>query len=201
MAATMTLNEIMGKYTPNASYKGFANSDDYILAIDTTEDGATESTTPVKNYIVAQFGVKGFERSLNPKEETSTYLRAGDSTTKTGTQVTMGITADRYFGDPFQDFCLSFEMLYGTGQKVIVPYAYFNILTGKGEIGRATVMIENDGSGDAGSKAEVVINLSKVGDKPVPFDWTTDKEKTLKDIESPSVMSLKLGKGDKSYEL
>lgn len=185
MAKTMKLEEIMAGKTPSASYEGFVNADDYILAIDTTEGGATTATTPIKNYVVAQLGVKGFERSLNPEEQTDTYIRAGASTSKTGTQVTMGITADRYAGDPFQDFCLDFKRIYGVGQEVIVPYVYFNMLTGKGEIGRLTLMVENDGSGDAGTKAEVSIQFSKVGEKPYPFDFTTDKEKSLDDIENP----------------
>ncbi|MDE6357905.1 MAG: hypothetical protein K2L15_04880 [Eubacteriales bacterium] len=187
MAKKMTIEEIMGGRKPNSDYEGVTNSDDYILAIDITENGAVTGETKIKEYTVAQLGVKGFERSLNPEEQTDTYLRAGASTSKTGTQVTMSITADRYIGDPFQDFCLDFKRIYGTGQEVIVPYVFFNILTGKGEIGRLTLMVENDGSGDAGTKAEVSINFSKVGDKPIPFDYLTDIEKTLKTIENPAV--------------
>lgn len=186
MTKEMTIEKVMGGSTPKVDYEGFANSDDYILAIDTTEDGAISGATKIKDYVVAQVGAKGFERSLNPKEQTDTYLRAGDSTSKTGTQVTMSITADRYIGDPFQDFCLDFKRIYGTGQEVIVPYVFFNMLTGKGEIGRLTLMVDNDGSGDAGTKAEVSINFSKVGDKPIPFDYTTDIEKTLNEIENPT---------------
>lgn len=188
MAQNLTVENVMADYTPSSNFEGFATADDYIFAIDTTENGATLGTTPIKNYVVGQFGVKGLEKSLNVEEETSTYLRAGGSTVKTGTQRTIGITADRYFGDKFQDFCLDLKIIYGTGQEVIVPYIEFNVLTGKGEIGRMSIMVENDGSGDAGTKAEVSINFSKVGAKPLPFDWTTDKGKSLNDLENPMEM-------------
>lgn len=51
-----------------------------------------------------------------------------------------------------------------------------------------SVMVENDGSGDAGSKAEVSINFSKVGDMPMAFYWTADKDKPIAEIESPTVL-------------
>ncbi len=184
MAKILTCENVMAGFKPNPSFEGFATADDYIFAIDTAKGG----TSPVKSYTVGQFGVKGFERSLNPEEQTDNYLRAGASTTKTGVQTTMSITADRYYGDPFQDFCLDLKMIYGTGQSTVVPYVYFNVLTGKGEVGRMSVMVENDGSGDAGSKAEVSINFSKVGDMPMAFDWTVDKDKTIAEIESPTVL-------------
>lgn len=190
MANIMTIEKIMRGITPNPKYEGYVNSDDYILAIDITENGAVTGETKIKEYTVAQAGVKGFERSVNPKEQTDTYLRAGDSTSKTGTQTTMNINADRYVGDPFQDYCLDFKRIYGTGQEVIVPYVYFNMLTGKGEIGRLTLMVDNDGSGDAGTKAEVDINFSKVGAKPIPFDYLTDIEKTLNEIENPTTTDI-----------
>lgn len=190
MAKEMTIEKVMGGRMPNPQYEGYVNADNYILAIDTTVDGAIKGETAIKDYVVAQVGTKGFERSLNPEEQTDTYIRAGASTSKTGTQVTMSITVDRYVGDPFQDFCLSFNIIYGTGQEVIVPYVFFNMLTGKGEIGRVTLMVENDGSGDAGTKAEVSINFSKVGDKPIPFDYLTDSEKTLSEIENPTTTDI-----------
>ena len=182
---SMKLKDIMAGKTPSASYEGFTQSDDYIIAIDITENGATTGETVVGDYVVIETGVKGFSRSLNPEEQTGNYLRAGGSTTKTGTQTTTEITSDRYVGDPAQDFVASFEIVYGTGQDVVVPYIYFNMLTGKGEIGRATILVDNDGSGDAGTKAELSYTLSKVGAKPLPFDWTTDKEKTLDGLENP----------------
>lgn len=184
MATDMKIKTVMGGKTPNPQFEGFTNSDDYILAIDITEDGAITGGTLIEEYTVAQLGVKGFERSLNPEEQTDTYIRAGASTSKTGTQVTMSITADRYIGDKFQDFCVDFKRIYGVGQDVIVPYVYFNMLTGKGEVGRVTLMVENDGSGDASTKAEVSINLSKVGNKPMQFDYTKDIKKTINQIEN-----------------
>lgn len=180
MAISMKVKDIMAGKAPSASFTGFSTADDYIFAIDTASGG----TSNIEDYIVGQLGVKGFERSLNPETQTDTYLRAGSSTVKTGTQSTFSITSDRYVGDPFQDFCLSAKIKYGTGQSVIVPYVYFNLLTGAGEVGKVSIMVENDGSGDAGSKAEVSINFEKVGDAPKIFDWETDKAKDYDTIES-----------------
>ena len=182
----LTLEKLMGGYSPSATYEGFATADDYVFAIDITENGAVDGNTPIKNYIVAEMGVKGISKSLNPEEQTNTYLRAGASTTKTGTQKTITIEADRYLGDKFQDFCLSRKIIYGTGQEVIVPYVDFNVLTGKGEIGRMSIMVDSDSDGNAGENATVSINFSKVGAKPLELDWVTDKDKNLSELENPT---------------
>lgn len=182
MAISMKAKDIMAGKTPQADFTGFSTADDYVFAIDIVEGG----TSNIEDYTVGQLGVKGFERSLNPETQTDTYLRAGSSTTKTGTQATFSITSDRYIGDPFQDFCLSEKIKYGTGQAVIVPYVYFNLLTGIGEIGKVSIMVDNDGSGDAGEKAEVSVNFEKVGDMPKAFDWSKDKAKNYEAIINPT---------------
>lgn len=182
MAVNMKAKDIMAGKTPSADFTGFSTADDYVFAIDTANGG----TSNVEDYIVGQLGVKGFERSLNPETQTDTYLRAGSSTVKTGTQATFSVTSDRYIGDPFQDFCLSEKIKYGTGQAVIVPYVYFNLLTGLGEIGQVSIMVDNDGSGDAGEKAEVSINFEKVGELPKAFNWEADKAKDYATIIKPA---------------
>ena len=42
---------------------------------------------------------------------------------------------------------LSHAIKYGTGQAVIKPYVYFNMLTGKGERGNISIAVEDDLSG------------------------------------------------------
>ena len=83
----------------------------------------------------------------------STYLRSGTSTTKTGTTRTFTVTGDRQAGDAFQDALLAHALKFGTGQKVIKPYVYFNMLTGKGEQGLISIAVEDDSSGAAGENA------------------------------------------------
>jgi hypothetical protein len=86
-----------------------------------------------------------------------------------------------YIGDEAQDYMLSHQIKYGTGQKVVVNYVYFNMLTGIGEKGKATIAVNADGSGNSGDNAGIDIQLSKVGSAPEEFDYTvaTSTEATL----------------------
>lgn len=60
-------------------------------------------------------------------------VRAGLSTTKTGTQRSFKVSGDRYVGDKFQDYAMSHAMKYGTGNAVMRDYVYFCVLNGKRE--------------------------------------------------------------------
>lgn len=164
----MTVEQLMQGRTPNASFTGWITNDDWVLAVDI---GPTPSTD-VNDYVVAQMGVAGLDAQLNPANQTKQYVRAGQSTTKTGTQRTFTVTGDRYVGDAFQDYCFSHAIKYGTGSKVIVPYAYFNILNGKGEKGNVSIIVNSDGSGNSGENSGVNIQLQKSGDMPVEFTYT-----------------------------
>jgi len=75
-------------------------------------------------------------------------------------------------GDPFQDFAMSHKIKYGTGQTVIRPYVYFCILNGKGEKGRASIIVNSDGAGNAGDSAEVDIEIRKAGEQPEEYTYT-----------------------------
>lgn len=164
----MKLSELMTDVTPNADYTGFTTNDDYVLAVDIS---STPSTS-VGDYVVAQMGIAGLDSQMNPVTEDKQYIRAGQSTTKTGTQRTFSVTGDRYVGDAFQDFCFSHAVKYGTGSSVIVPYVYFNILTGKGEKGKVSIIVNSDGSGDAGENSAIDISLNKAGDKPTEYTYS-----------------------------
>ena len=82
------------------------------------------------------------------------------------------MTGDRYIGDAAQDFLLSHKMKYGTGNSVIVPYVYFCILTGKGEKGRVSIIVNSDGSGNAGESSSIDIDLRKAGELPEEYTYT-----------------------------
>ena len=168
----MKLSELMKGHTPNAAFEGWVTADDMVLAIDVSADQDAE----VEAYAVVQVGVEGVDPSLNSETKDAQYLRSGKSSTKTGTQRQFGITGDMYIGDEAQDFMLSHKIKYGTGQTVIVNYVFFNMLTGKGEKGTATVAVNSDGSGNSGDNAGIDIQLSKVGDAPEEFTYGSAPE-------------------------
>ena len=169
MAYKMALKTLMDTVTIDPDFTGVEIADDIVFAINTTPN---DESSKVSNYVVGELAAKGIESSLNAETQESTYIRAGKSTTKTGTQRTFQYEADRYVGDPFQDYCLSKK--YATGQDVITDYVYFNIKNGKGEKGKVSIIVESDGGGNAGENSTVSINFNKVGSKPVDYTWEDD---------------------------
>lgn len=166
----MKLSELMNGKTPDDEYTGWVTNDDMVLAINTDPDNETATTVP--NYDVVQMGVSGLDSNMNPVTSEKTYIRAGQSTMKTGTQRSFSVTGDRYIGDEAQDFCLSHGMIYGTGNRCVTDYVYFNILTGKGEKGKVSVIVNSDGSGNAGESAGIDIEFRKIGSDPVEYTWS-----------------------------
>ena len=167
----MKLSELMGKVTVNKQFTGFVTNDDWVLAVDCGETAAADFTD-VGNFAVVQMGVAGLDSNLNPITQDKTYIRAGQSTAKTGNQRSFAVTGDRYIGDEFQDFALSHPIKYGTGQTVVRKYVYFNIITGAGEKGDAAIIVNSDGSGEAGNSSEIDIELKKSGAQPEEYNWT-----------------------------
>lgn len=165
----MKLSELMAGYTPSESYAGVANNDDFVLAIDIAESPGSS----VGDFVVVQTGVSSVDAQLSPETQEKTYIRAGKSSTKTSTQRTFALSGDRMHGDAFQDFALSFKIKFGTGQKVIKPYVYFSLLTGKGEKGTASIIVNSDGSGEAGSTSEISIDI-KATAVPEEFTWSAE---------------------------
>lgn len=168
----MKLSELMADHTPDAAYEGFVTNDDFVLAVDCSADGSAE----VGDYAVAQLGVTGLDANLNPVTQDKTYIRAGQSTMKTGNQRSFSVSGDRYVGDDFQDFALSHAIMYGTGQTVIRGYVYFCLLNGKGEKGVASIIVNSDGSGSAGESAEVDIEIRKASAQPVEYTYKSVTE-------------------------
>ena len=117
-------------------------------------------------------GVTGLDANLNPITQDKTYIRAGQSTMKTGNQRSFKVSGDRYIGDAFQDFALSHAIMYGTGSKVIRGYVYFCLLNGKGEKGTASIIVNSDGSGSAGESAAVDIEVKKASALPEEYTYT-----------------------------
>lgn len=151
----MTLKELMQGKTPKPEFEGFSTADDMVLAIDFTGTAADPN-----DFVVAQNGITEQSGQLEAQTQDSQYLRTGQVTTKTGTSRSFTVNGDRYNGDEFQDAILSHPIKYGTGQAVIRPYVYFNMLTGKGERGSISIAVEDDLSGAAGENASFSATLT-----------------------------------------
>lgn len=167
----MKLAELMQNATLKPDFTGFVTNDDFVLAIDCGNTPATDFSE-VDDFAVVQLGVAGLDSQMNPITQDKVYIRAGQSTTKTGNQRSFAVSGDRYAGDEFQDFALSHDIKYGTGQTVVRKYVYFNIVTGKGESGECSIIINSDGSGEAGNNAEIDIELKKSGAAPSEYTYT-----------------------------
>jgi hypothetical protein len=167
----MTLAELMQGKTPSESYEGWVTADDWVLAIDCGETPVKDFTS-VSTFAVVQMGVVGLDAQMNPITQDKQYIRAGQSTMKTGNQRSFAISGDRYVGDEFQDFALSHAIKYGTGSAVVRKYVYFNILTGEGESGEVSIIVNSDGSGEAGNASEIDIELKKSGANPTEYTYS-----------------------------
>ena len=162
----MKVSELMAGYTPDDEFEGFATNDDWVLAVGIGE------TTSEKDYTVVQQGIAGLDPQMNPVTQDKQYIRTGLSTSKTGTQRTFAITGDRYIGDAFQDYCFGINIAHGVGQKVVVPYIYFSILTGKGEKGTDSLIVNSEGGGNAGENSSIYIDLRSVGTAPTEYTYS-----------------------------
>lgn len=166
----MKLSELMQDITPKADYTGWVTNDDFVFAVNTAPDAS--QTTKESDYAVVQMGIEGLDALMNPITQEKQYIRAGMSTQKTGTQRSFAVTGNRYVGDEAQDFIMSHKMKYGTGNGVITDYLYFNILTGKGEKGQCSIIVNSDGSGISGEAATIDVEFRKVGGMPVEYTYT-----------------------------
>lgn len=169
----MKLSELMKNRTPKQDFEGWVTNDDYVFAIDTKTGG--DAATKTGDYEVVEMGIAGLDAQLNPTTRDKQYIRAGQTTMKTGTQRSFTVTGDRYIGDEAQDYCLSHAKKYGTGNGVVVNYVYFNILNGKGEKGQVSIIVNSDGSGNAGESSAVDIEFKKIGANPVEYTYSADE--------------------------
>lgn len=170
----MKLSELMAGHTPNPNYEGWVTNDDYVFAIDSKPNA--DSATAEKDFVVVEMGIAGLDAQLNPVTQDKQYIRSGQNTMKTGTQRSFAVTGDRYVGDEAQDYCLSHGMKYGTGNGVVTNYVYFNILTGKGEKGQCSIIVNSDGSGNAGESSAVDIEFKKIGNNPTEYTYSAPSE-------------------------
>ncbi|SHI42677.1 phage tail tube protein [Parasporobacterium paucivorans] len=163
----MVLSTLMTGITPDAAFEGWVTNDDYVFAIDLAPDAVTP--TAVTAYGVVQMGVEGLDAQMNPVTVEKQFIRDGKSTLKTGSQRSFKLTGDRYIGDDAQDFLIG--TVGATGQAAITNYVYFNILTGKGEKGQITIIVNSDSAGKSGESSSIDIELKKVGAEPVAYTY------------------------------
>jgi len=170
----MTVAELMKGKIINPDAIGEVTNDAWVFAIDTSE----EKNAEVDEYIVAQEHISGANASYSADTSDSQYIRSGKSTTKTGTQVAFAISGDRYIGDAFQDFALSHKMTYATGEDARIPFVRFNMLNGKGIKGIGTIIVNSDGSGNAGENSTIDIEVRKSGANPEEFQYVPKTEES-----------------------
>lgn len=165
----MTVTEAvkLSGLTPSANYAGVETTDDFLLAVQ-TED----SQTNVADWVVCADHVREHSGALNATTTDNTYIRTGPVTTKGSVQRTLSIQGDRCAGDAFQDFLLSHEIAFGSGQSVVVPYVFFSLRTGKGEKGEGALILTSDVGGSAGGNATFAADFKGIG-TPDKFDYTT----------------------------
>ena len=166
----MKLSELMAGVTPEADFEGWVTNDDFVFAIDL--DPSAETATTEANYGVVQIGIEGLDAQLNPITQDKTYIRAGQSTQRTGTQRSFTVSGDRYIGDDVQDYLFKHAIKYGTGNAVITNYVYFNMLNGKGEKGQVSIIINSDGGGNAGESSAIDVEFRKVGSTPTEYTYS-----------------------------
>jgi len=165
----MLLSTLMTGVTPNPAFTGWSTNDDMVLAIDL--DPANVTPTATDAYAVVQTGIEGLDAQLNPIMTEKNYIRAGQSSIKTGNQRTFKPAGDRYIGDAAQDYMLNFLRAQGKGNACITNYVYFNMLTGVGETGQVSIVVNSEGSGNAGESSAFDIELKKVGAAPATYSY------------------------------
>ena len=163
----MKLSDLMAEVTVTPGYAGIVSANDMVLAI-----GFSGNEASPDDYLVAQEGITEHSGSMTAQTAESNYIRSGQQSTKTGTTRAFNLTGDRFCGDAFQDALLAHAIKYGTGQAVIKPYVYFNMLNGKGEQGTISIVVDEDPNGAAGANAGFKATLTAKG---TPQEYTYTK--------------------------
>lgn len=165
----MKLSALMEGLTPNASYAGELTGDDYVLAIDCSKTGNTES---VGDYVLVRAHIEDFGAELSAETDDAQYYLEGASSMKKSTARSFKVGGKRLAGDAFQDFVCSHAIKFGKGGAVERDYVYFCILTGKGEKGRVIICVNNDGNAESGAIGEIDVELKCAG-TPTEYTYST----------------------------
>lgn len=135
--------------------------DDNVLELDLDGTGTT--------WLTMGEGFTNNTPGLNPETEEYAFFGGGGgkTTLQSSVQRTFNLTGIKAVGDPLQDALFTHAMKYNGGKKI--KYRYYSKTTKKGETGDATVIINSDGDGEAGSRQNVEVTINGSG---VPTEYT-----------------------------
>ena len=136
------------------------------MALDCTAEGNAESP---EAYDIASVHTDNYNAGIDSETDDKNYYYEGKISKKTSSQRTFQVTGDRIIGDAFQDFVCSHAVKFGKGSAVLRGYVYFCVLTGKGEKGLATIVVNNDGNGESGASGEIDVEIKSQGE---PEEYT-----------------------------
>lgn len=177
----MELSKLMAGLSPNADYEGVDIADNTVVAINPNKQG----TATFDEFLVLRQAVTEITPTFESQTTETTYYGTGTNVTKTGVNINIAVSGDRYLKDPAQDLIFDFDNIMAIGSSSIFELVCFNINTGKGWTGTFTVAQEQYSGGSAGENAPISATFSKIAMNPVKFDYTTDKAKTFDELVNP----------------
>ena len=176
----MKLSEMMAGKTPNPEYKGRLLPDSTVVCINPDKSG----TKTIDEFLVFREFIENISPTYTSQTEEKTYYYDGASTVKTGVNVEIPVTGERYEGDEAQDLVV--DNVFSVGKDAVFEVVWFNVITGKGWAGTFTVDPTQFEGGDAGgSGSPFDVTLLKTGMMPVKFNYTDDKAKTFDELVNP----------------
>lgn len=162
----MKISKTLAAITFNPDYKGRVYAENMILAVNITPE---KPDTKIEDYAIFTSYIEGVDNNIETDAIEKKYLHEGKIKIKTSTQRKFKITGNRYIGDEAQDFCI----LNAFKSDTETDYVFFNTLTGKGEKGRCSVIVNSDGTSKAGELSEIDIEINTVGNLRAEFDAST----------------------------
>lgn len=169
----MTITDFMASRSPNPAYEALVadTSDAWVLAVN------LESAADPTGYLVADEGISEQTATLDAQTVDTEYVHSGKRSVKVGTTRQFALKGDSFSGNDFQDAILDHAMKYGVGNAIIRDYVWFNSLTGKGEKGKISIVVTEDGGGAAGANSTFSATLNAQG---VPEEYTYAVARTAK---------------------
>lgn len=162
----MKIRETLATITFNPDYKGRVYAENMILAVNITPE---KPDTKIEDYAIFTSYIEGVDNNIETDSIEKKYLHEGKMKIKTSTQRKFKITGNRYIGDEAQDSCIAKAF----NSETETDYVFFNTLTGKGEKGRCSVIVNSDGTSKAGELSEIDIEINTVGNLRTDFDAST----------------------------
>lgn len=156
----MKLSEFIKEKAAIAAKTGEVQADDYVLAVDCSTG---ELAAKVDDYEVAAVHVENTGATISANTTDKNYLYEGTTTLRSGARRNFSVAGQRFVGDGYQDYVCSHAIAFGAGAKVVRPYVYLNLATLKGESGKVTINVTNDGSGASGNMADFAVSMVSVG--------------------------------------